>query len=620
MSHNAIDGASMPRPGDFQDLPRSPFDIQSSWKADDADEGSVGDIDGVDPMIYSPAKPTRFTATQTAMRWITQPIRSFKSLLSPSVTAYTTYSEIDTPTTAVEGLKDIEGAGVNNHSVASYQSTGHHGHETSTVEDNFSACDSSKASAESNSRYPIRGQKIRRFVDRDGEFHQSRGKISTRKKIGRTAWQTFYGYDLFHSLVNAPTWRTISLLLLGYLLVVIVFSIPYYLISKFYGCNMGIRFYMEAFLFSLETMATVGYSTQDIYFDDCYTPMIVLTLQLLVRIVADAITIGVIYTRLARPSSRASTILFSNHAVIRRIRGKLYFMMQVCELRKHQLLEAHVRLYLIKKEVHVHHGESRNRVFFQTSSMRLNHPNDELNGMILMCMPQIIVHEIDASSPLMPPPRWNQHQGSTNPICHDWKPPVYDFAFKHNESNVPIAAREYDATVLNDLCFPSVCHRNPHLMVKTSKSVPAGFGNTTAENNEFADSTGFNTFKNYVSSHLDTTHNLRDTHTYGQIDVDSGPNVESDRQQEERNMVQAFMQDRSMEIVAIVEGVDSATGGAVQSRHSFLSSEIKWNKTFAPCVYEADEEGVAVIDFSVFHKLNQVYNDSAFPGLFSSTI
>lgn len=103
-------------------------------------------------------------------------------------------------------------------------------------------------------------------------------------------------------------------------------------------------------------------------------------------------------------------------------------------------------------------------------------------------------------------------------------------------------------------------------------------------------------------------------------DVDIGPNIESDRQQEERAMVQAFMQDRSMEIVAIVEGIDSATGGAVQSRHSFLSSEIEWNSTFAPCVYEADEEGVAVIDFSVFHKLNRVYNDSAFPGLFTSTI
>jgi len=615
MSCNTFDARSKEtRPGD---LPRSAFEVLPS-SVNNADDDTDSEGNGAfDTMVYSPAKPTRYTATQTAFRWIKHPIRSFKSLLSPSASTYTVYNETG-PAVIPGGSTDVE-AGINKHLFASYQSTGSLGHETSTGDS--SAGDSSKASAESASLTSFKSlsdHKIRRFVDRDGDFHQSRGKISTRKKIGRTAWQTFYGYDLFHSLVNAPTWRTISVLLLGYLLVIIVFSIPYFLISKFYGCNMGIRFYMEAFLFSLETMATVGYSTQDIYFDDCYSPMIVLTLQLLVRIVADAITIGVIYTRLARPSSRASTILFSNHAVIRRIRGKLYFMMQLCELRKHQLLEAHVRLYLIKKEVHIDamgHGERRNRVFFQTSSMRLNHPNDELNGMILMCMPQIIVHEIDASSPLMPPPRWMQHQDANgNSIRHDWKPPVYDFAFKHDESKttIPITAREYDAAVLNDLAFPSVCHRNPHLMVKTSKSSPAG--NTSSENNLFADSRGFNTFKNYFSPVSD----IPCSHTQG--DVDIGPNIESDRQQEERAMVQAFMQDRSMEIVAIVEGIDSATGGAVQSRHSFLSSEIEWNSTFAPCVYEADEEGVAVIDFSVFHKLNRVYNDSAFPGLFTSTI
>jgi hypothetical protein len=165
--------------------------------------------------------------------------------------------------------------------------------------------------------------------------------------------------------------------------------------------------------------------------------------------------------------------------------------------------------------------------------------------------------------------------------------------------------------------FPSVCYRNPHLMVKTSKSSPAG--NNTSQNNEFADSNGFNTFKSYVSS-LGNTDDSNDTRTHNQNEIDSGPNVESRRQQEERTMVQVFMQDRNMEIVAIVEGVDSATGGAVQSRHSFLSSEIRWDKTFAPCVYEADEEGVAVIDFSVFHKLDTVYHDSAFPGVFSSMI
>ena len=78
--------------------------------------------------------------------------------------------------------------------------------------------------------------------------------------------------------------------------------------------------------------------------------MAVLTLQMLVRLCSDAVTVGVIYSRLARPTARASTILFSSCAVIRRIRGRLYLLLQLCELRKHQLLEAHVRLYAIRQE------------------------------------------------------------------------------------------------------------------------------------------------------------------------------------------------------------------------------------------------------------------------------
>ena len=52
-----------------------------------------------------------------------------------------------------------------------------------------------------------------RLVDRDGHFRQSLGRLSIRKKIRRRDWRTLYAYDLFHSLVDAPTNRTIGILL-----------------------------------------------------------------------------------------------------------------------------------------------------------------------------------------------------------------------------------------------------------------------------------------------------------------------------------------------------------------------------------------------------------------------
>jgi hypothetical protein len=54
---------------------------------------------------------------------------------------------------------------------------------------------------------------------------------------------------------------------------------------------------------------------------------------------------------MSRPGARAKTVLFTDCAVIRRIRGKLYFMFQLCELRKTQLREVQVRLYVIRRDV-----------------------------------------------------------------------------------------------------------------------------------------------------------------------------------------------------------------------------------------------------------------------------
>lgn len=54
-----------------------------------------------------------------------------------------------------------------------------------------------------------------RLIDRGGVFFQSTGKVSLRKKIRRREWRTLYGGDWFHSLVDAPTVRIVSILFFG---------------------------------------------------------------------------------------------------------------------------------------------------------------------------------------------------------------------------------------------------------------------------------------------------------------------------------------------------------------------------------------------------------------------
>ena len=469
-----------------------------------------------------------------------------------------------------------------------------------------------------------------RLVDRQREFHQSNGSLHVRRRIQSSYWRSLYGSDMFHTIINAPTWRSVSLLLLAYFLVVVVFAAVFYCISVTYDCNLGLNSFADAFLFSLETMATVGYGTKDIFFDDCYLPMVFLTLQLLVRVFADAVVIGVIYARLARPTTRASTVLFSDRAVIRRIRGKLYFMLQLCELRQTQLVEAHVRLYVVKKEPqtqshggagaragHTDTAAPKTRNFFQISHMHLNHPNDDLGGMLFMCLPQVVVHELDASSPLMPPPVWEEKRDvsaatagpaqASRPVKRQWRPPTYDFAATKGARGGTGAGGvdgEYDKQVLSELAFPSVSVRNPH--AAAGGAAAAGATDESSGLDEYA---AF--FCGSGAAHAQ----------YGcasGADVVAG--TETSRQWEETRMVQSYMADRCMEVIAVVEGVDSATGGNVQCRHSYVFTEVQWDQTFTPCVYEGEEAGVPIVDFTLFHELQPVGADAPFPGNVASIL
>lgn len=121
--------------------------------------------------------------------------------------------------------------------------------------------------------------KSRRLIDRDGMFHQSQGKVSIRKKIKIREWRELYATDWFHSLVNSPTWKTILILLSAYIAMVVLFAVPYYFIGTSTGdvCHLRLRTFQEAFMFSLESMATIGYGTHDIFFGDCLSISIILT-------------------------------------------------------------------------------------------------------------------------------------------------------------------------------------------------------------------------------------------------------------------------------------------------------------------------------------------------------
>ncbi|CAM9709886.1 unnamed protein product [Scytosiphon promiscuus] len=314
-----------------------------------------------------------------------------------------------------------------------------------------------------------KGEKAYRLVDRDGHFYQSiAGRWNIRRLKTQADMKKLIGLDPFHSFLNQSTLKIILRIMSAYLGLVLVFAIVYTTISRTLGCNLQLSSIREGFLFSLETMTTVGYGTHDYLFGTCWVMLPMLSLQACIGLLIDAFLIGILFARLSRPQTRANTVVFTKNAIIRRVRGEAYFMFQVGELRKHQLLEIRVRCYALRHErlncnpvgTSCPPGNGGNngtvnnwgdgfgprstsvsssigfsgsgvstsgagaavtpaeleakmpeQVFFQSHAMRLQHPDDELGANLLLVLPQTVVHRIDAWSPMMPPPRWNSSHG-----------------------------------------------------------------------------------------------------------------------------------------------------------------------------------------------------------------
>jgi hypothetical protein len=181
--------------------------------------------------------------------------------------------------------------------------------------------------------------------------------------------------------------------------------------------------------FSLSTMTTIGYGVSDYYFGGCYTPLLVVLWQVCTAIVFNAVAVGLIFHRISRGAKRSRSILFSDKAIIRRIRGTPYLMFRLGERRKYNLIDATVRCYCVRHEriplsqsthktsTGVGCHDSRVRIettYFVSRHMRLVQPETQFGSHVWMRLPQIIVHRIDQDSPLLPPSLWFDVEGMPN--------------------------------------------------------------------------------------------------------------------------------------------------------------------------------------------------------------
>jgi inward rectifier potassium channel len=195
---------------------------------------------------------------------------------------------------------------------------------------------------------------------------------------------TKYDWRDIYNFILTLSWPQFAGLLAGiYVLFNLCFASLYLLGGR---CIAGLipGSFSDAFFFSVETLATVGYGHA--YPDTLYGHCIA-TLEIMVGLFSLAVMTGLIFVRFSRPTAR---IKFSSVAVVAPFDGFPTLMIRLVNLRHHAMVEAEFRLFLGRNEL-TKEGEDVRR--FYPLRLQFDH---------LISFPAALTlrHVIDETSPL----------------------------------------------------------------------------------------------------------------------------------------------------------------------------------------------------------------------------
>jgi len=189
--------------------------------------------------------------------------------------------------------------------------------------------------------------------------------------------------DTYH-LILTLSWPGFAGLIFGiYLLINLVFA-ALYMLNAHAVAEMRPGSFFDAFFFSVETLATVGYG--HMYPETFYGHLITM-LEIMVGMFGLAVITGLIFVRFSRPTARMH---FSKVAVIAPFDGVPNLMIRVANLRHQAMAEPEFRMILIRSTVTAEGDDVRR---FRSLKLEFDH-------LIVSSVVLTVRHRIDEESPL----------------------------------------------------------------------------------------------------------------------------------------------------------------------------------------------------------------------------
>jgi inward rectifier potassium channel len=159
-------------------------------------------------------------------------------------------------------------------------------------------------------------------------------------KVNAGGWEW---RDAYHWLL-ALSWPRFAALILGVYIAINLIFAGFYSMGGDCIAGMEKGSFSQAFFFSVQTLATVGYG--HMYPETVYGHIVTIV-EIMLGVFWLAVMTGLIFVRFSRPKAR---IMFSKSMVIASFNGRPTLMLRVANLRHHSMVEAEFRITFTRDE------------------------------------------------------------------------------------------------------------------------------------------------------------------------------------------------------------------------------------------------------------------------------